>query len=64
MFRIQYLANPRRGYEPTAIRHSARGRVWIDVCKPVRRHSVAEAIQKRSMIDLDAQVRVRPMERA
>lgn len=60
MFRIQFLAEPQKGYQPVA-RHSTRGRVWIDVCKPVRRLSVAEAIQRRAMIDLDARVRVRPV---
>lgn len=60
MFRVQFLADPQRAYQPS-IRHSACGKVWIDVCKPVRRLSVAEAIQKRAMVDLDARVRVRPV---
>jgi hypothetical protein len=58
MFRIQYLADTRREYQPTA-RNATRGRVWVDVCKPVRRLSVAESIQRKAMIDLDARVRVR-----
>jgi hypothetical protein len=62
MFRVQYLADARRDYRPTA-RHANRGRVWIDLCKPVRRLAVAEQIQRRAMIDLDAHVRVHPVER-
>jgi hypothetical protein len=58
MFRVQYLADARRDYQPT-VRHATRGRVWIDVCKPVRRLTVAEQIQRRAMIDFDARIRIR-----
>jgi hypothetical protein len=58
MYKIQYLADVRRDYQPTA-RHATRGRVWIDLCKPVRRLAVAEQIQRLAMIDIDARVRIR-----
>jgi hypothetical protein len=61
MFRIQYLADTRHEYQPAA-RHATRGRVWIDICKPVRRLAVAEQIQRRAMIDKNAFVRVRQVE--
>lgn len=60
MFRVQYLANPRKDYQPIA-RRSVRGNVWVDVCKPVKRLSVAESIQRKAMVDLDARIRVRQM---
>lgn len=62
MFKIQYLADPRKDHQPIA-RRSVRGNVWINIAT-VKRLSVAEAIQKRSMIDLNARVRIRPVERS
>jgi len=61
MFRVRYLADTRRDYQPVA-RHSTRGKVWIDVCKPVRRLAVAEQIQRQAMIDKNAFVRVRQVQ--
>jgi hypothetical protein len=59
LFRVQRLADTRRGYQP-AVRHAVAGRLWVDVCKPVRRLSVAEQIFRRVKTDdKNAIIRIR-----
>jgi hypothetical protein len=59
-FKVQYLADTSRGrHQPTA-RHAARGRVWVDICRPVRRLVVAEQIMLKAKIDFrDTLLRIR-----
>ena len=61
MFVVQYLADKRKEYQPSA-RRAVIGRKWVTVSAPVKRYVVAERTLQRVRTDMpDAFCRIHPV---